>query len=192
MSPSVPTPEELHNRLSAVERTAGDSLQEIRHNQSSQSALIQQLQQDMHKLVSLSETQILLQERQQEYSKAVERSFAAIKENRSEILRIIESNDARWSTWRDNHERENVDTAKFATSARGGLKVLGVLGVTLWALLGWLALDWRNDLQQAIDREESARTKFDTDADLRLDANTSAIQENRIHLNEVKLDHQLE
>jgi hypothetical protein len=192
MSPSVPTPEELHARLSAVERTAGDSLVEIRHNQTSQSQLIQQLQQDMHKLVSLSETQILLQERQQEYSKAVERSFAAIKENRTEILRIIESNDQRWAAWRDNHERENLDTASFATSARGGLRVLAVLGVTLWALLGWLALDWRNDLQLAIGREEQAREKFDNAADLRLDANSSAIQENRIHLNEIKMDHQLE
>lgn len=175
-----PTPQELNVRLQAVEKVAGESLLEIQHRQGAQAEAIQGLRQDMHRLVELNERQLVLQQQQAESSKALDRAFSGLKELRSDTNELVRGMDQAWARWREKHENENADTTRFATSARGGLRVLGLLGVVLWGVLGGVALDWRADL---LDRQaEEKRIRADADAAMavRIDAVSGQLQEIRI------------
>lgn len=170
----------LNVRLAAVEATHGEILLGLQHSVSNQSTAITLLQADMHKLVQLNEQQILLAERAAQSSQAIERAHVAIKESRVDLVKAIETMDTNWTRWRDAHEAANAVTAEWASSAKGGIKVLASLGVVLWALLGWLALDWRGDLKNADSVELEARQKADAAAEIRLQAVSDQVQEIRI------------
>jgi hypothetical protein len=174
----------MNVRLQAVEKATGEHLLEIQHRQRSQGEAIAELRSDMHRLVELNERQLILQQQQAESSKALDRAFTALKDLRSDTNDMIRQMASDWTKWRDAHEAENRNTSSFATQARGGLRVLGVLGVVLWGLLGGIAWDWRDTLKSDQDSMKSDFAEFKRATNLRFEAQSSAIQENRLRLAE--------
>lgn len=189
MTPS-PSPAEVNLRLQGLEKTMGESLLSLQQSSIRQNDSITQLQAEMHKLVELNERQIVLQQQSQESSRAIERAFSTIQSTRTDLALALDKMDGRWAEWRTRHELENADTARFASSARGGLRVLGLLGVVLWGVLGTIAWDWRGRLEEKATEDRAASKERDSMQDVRLQALTEQIQEIRLSRERERLSNQ--
>lgn len=176
----IPSAEEFNVRLMAVEKTHGEILLGLQHSMSNNSQAITNLQQDMHRLVNLSEQQILLAERAAETSKAIDRAFGTIKDVRSDIVSLVKVTEENWQKWREKHEADNQETADWALGARGAVKALGIVGLVLWGLLGTIAWDWRDMLQQDLQALRRDVERYEADSGVRMGAISDQVQELRI------------
>lgn len=136
--PNATDLKDLNARLATVEKTVGENLLELKHGQQAQRSAIDSIQNDMHRLVKISEVQVELQQKWRESSSAIDRAFTEMQKNRDELTAAVREASRTFAKWRDEHERENRETASTVRSHQTGARLVWA-GVTL---LAGLAAAW--------------------------------------------------
>lgn len=129
---------DLNARLASVEKTVGEDLRELKYGLQGQKSALEGMQNDMHRLVKISEVQVELQQKAREQSSAIDRAFNEMQKNREELLAAVREATNAFTGWKDKHELENRATADTVRSHQTGARLVWA-GITL---LAGLAAAW--------------------------------------------------
>lgn len=137
----------FNDRLNHVETTVGERLLAFHQGLQAQNAAISGVQEELRKLVSISEKQVELSAHFTHQSDGLKRAF-----------RAIETAAEGFTKWRENHEKDNAEVSKTVTRHQTAAWVItAVFGIVAAVSTAYIAGEFRRVDEARIGGDDRVR-----------------------------------